>query len=343
VGLITELNGRGYAVGAIKRSHHPLPLDKPGSDTDLFARAGASAVIFGASDGILVRGPEPAMRLADLVSRFAGTADVVVVEGFKHDVLGAVAEIEQPAGGGNPGRVALRSMDGRRLLRTRMDDIAGLADAFEAECCLSAAGDVWLRDRIRAAAVTHGHRCAGITLGVRMALAAAEALGLDLPAAPHRLNVTLETARCAADAVATATGCSVGKSDLRVHDVGKLAAVFTDLEASRAVRVSVRSAVRDLVSTWAPGVEDPRRAQDIAYRLIPDTGLFTITEAEPEVEPPAPRGRVDCAACGEEVVLRHAVPNDGRLWCQPCASRAPASTGGRDDRGERTASPVERG
>lgn len=317
--LIAGWAARGYAVGAIKRSHHPVPDDRQGSDTDEFARAGATAVIFGASDGVLTRVPVPATDLSALAQGFAGRADVVVVEGFKHDALGAVAMIEEPARDSAPGRVAITSMDGRLLIRTRMDDVEGMIDALEADFRLSTAGDAALRQLIREASVAHGHRCAGIVLGARIGLAALGALAVPRPVPEHRLSVVLETAKCAADAIGTATGCSVGKRNLRVEEIGKLGAVVVDHEAGRAVRVAVRSGVRDLVATWAPGIADDRRAQEVAYRLMPDTDLLTIAEvAVPEAVPFA-RGRVDCVRCGEEVARPYAVPAPEGLVCRPCA------------------------
>ena len=79
--LIEAFSRRGYAVGAIKRSHHPLPPDKPGSDTDLFMQAGAMSVVFGTAEGTLLRNPTPATSLAALVEPYAGIADLVIVDG----------------------------------------------------------------------------------------------------------------------------------------------------------------------------------------------------------------------------------------------------------------------
>ena len=45
--LIPLLTVRGLRVGVVKHTHHALEMDKPGSDTDRYRSAGASAVAVG--------------------------------------------------------------------------------------------------------------------------------------------------------------------------------------------------------------------------------------------------------------------------------------------------------
>jgi formylmethanofuran dehydrogenase subunit E len=271
--LIREFTRRGYAVGAVKHSHHPVPLDKPGADTDLFARAGATRVAFLAADGVVDRSPAPA-PLAEAIKRLVGEVDVAIVEGFKADQFGARIHID-----GASRQATLTSMDGRGLLSAAQHDVTAFADAIEREFELTAVGDDALRRLIRRAAATHGHLCPGVTLGVRMALAAAQHLELPLPA-PHRaLDVTVETARCATDAISSATGCSVGQRNLRVDERGQLAARFLDVRDGREVRVVARDESKELAQLAAPAGLSRRHAQSIAYRLMPDDLLFEVETA----------------------------------------------------------------
>jgi len=279
--LIEEFTRRGYAVGAIKRSHHSLPLDKPGADTDLFAKAGAIAVSFGTNDGVLVRDPHPATMLPALLGPFLGHADLVVIEGFKDDTFGAVAAIEQPARDGLHGRIALRGMDGDVFFGSQMDDITGMVDACEAEFGLSALGDPIVRSYVRRSSVAHGTRCAGITLGVRVALAGLGALGLTVSSSPRRLCATVEAICCAVDAIGTVTGCSLGKRNLRLNEKGKLAVVFTDLETMQTVRVAVRLGIQPDMCAGASDTSTSERQQalDTAYRTMSDAQLLSIERA----------------------------------------------------------------
>ena len=174
--LIQELTKRGYAVAAVKRSHHPVPPDRTGSDTDRFTRAGASVVLFCGPDGSLARTSAPA-ALGEAVRRLTGEADIAIVEGFKDDALGAVIRLS----GGPDGSAVFATMAGVTVLATDASDIEGLTAAIEREFQLSAAGGPELRALVRRASAAHGHCCPGIVLGVRMALAGLAALALPLP------------------------------------------------------------------------------------------------------------------------------------------------------------------
>jgi formylmethanofuran dehydrogenase subunit E len=247
-----------------------VPADKPDSDTDLFARAGASRVIFAASDGVIER-TAVVPPLEAILGRLEGDADLVLVEGFAKSGHGAALRIDSTTG-----QAHLITMDGRALCSSRQDDVIGFADAIERAFELASGGDDVLRRLVRRAASAHGHQCPGVTLGVRMALAAARALALPLPDRGHRLSVVVETARCAADAIASATGCSVGKRTLRVEERGSLAARFFDAGSGQGVYIAVRDGARALVAQWAPAGVSPPHAQAIAYRVMPDAVLLDL-------------------------------------------------------------------
>lgn len=81
--LIAQLKGRGYRVGVIKHTDHPVEFDRPGKDTWRHARAGADVVVLASPDNVTaVRkyksppGPEDVLPLVDGV-------DLIIIEGFK--------------------------------------------------------------------------------------------------------------------------------------------------------------------------------------------------------------------------------------------------------------------
>lgn len=80
------LAARGLKVSALKDAHHGVDLDKPGKDTYRYREAGAAEVILRTAEryAILVETPETVM-LDELLARVRPDADVVVVEGFKHE------------------------------------------------------------------------------------------------------------------------------------------------------------------------------------------------------------------------------------------------------------------
>ena len=173
-------------------------------------------------------------------------------------------------------------------------------------------------------AARHSHLCPRQVLGIRLALAAADALSLTVPRSDKRLLTILETDGCFADGVEVASGCTVGHRTLRVEDYGKTAAVFVDVKAERAVRVAPRLDVRERAYRYAS--EDRRHyfAQLSAYQIMPDDQLLTVEEVV-LVRPVAeivsrPGVRVNCAICGEEIINEREMVVDGRPLCLHCAN-----------------------
>ena len=122
--LIALLAGRGLRVAAVKRSHHTLPDERPGSDTDRFAEAGAAAVAFHAPDGVLLRrSAEPALE--ESLHALGGGYDLIVVEGFRDDTIGAVIRLD------HLGTARLESEASEPLLATASTDVVAFADALE--------------------------------------------------------------------------------------------------------------------------------------------------------------------------------------------------------------------
>ena len=82
--LVADLTARGLAISTVKRSHHPIDPDPPGTDSHRHRAAGAHETLL-ASPGRFTltqesRGPEP--DLPALLARLA-PVDLVLVEGFK--------------------------------------------------------------------------------------------------------------------------------------------------------------------------------------------------------------------------------------------------------------------
>lgn len=105
--LVAELTNRGYRVATIKHSHHPIDIERDGTDSARHREAGALgvAVLSPAGWGIvgptreITRDPDPAPPLAAVVARLA-PADIVIVEGWKS---AAIPKIEVRRDGQGPG------------------------------------------------------------------------------------------------------------------------------------------------------------------------------------------------------------------------------------------------
>lgn len=179
-----------------------------------------------------------------------------------------------------------------------------------------------LEDILRESARRHKHLCPRQVLGARMALYAGELLNLDLPRNDKRLLVIAETDGCAVDGIGAATGCHVGGRTLRIADLGKVAATFTDTHAETSLRIAPSSASRPLALDYFPESKNRWQAMLNAYQVIPAAELFIvqrvnlITPVDAIVS--SPNKKAMCEVCGEEIFNGREVLHDGMILCKPC-------------------------
>jgi len=172
----------------------------------------------------------------------------------------------------------------------------------------------------------HSHLCPRQILGVRMGLCGLKALGVSANQGSKRLLVITETDGCFADGLAAATDCTVGHRTLRVEDYGKAAATFVDTQTGLAIRVAPALDIRERAYQYASN--EPRHyfAQMQAYQVMPDEEMFTLTEVHLATSiaeiVSRPGVRVNCDACGEEIMNERETHKDGQVLCKACASRA---------------------
>ncbi|RMG02609.1 MAG: formylmethanofuran dehydrogenase [Nitrospirae bacterium] len=170
----------------------------------------------------------------------------------------------------------------------------------------------------------HGHLCPGQVLGVRMAIYGLEKIGITDPKGSDRKKIYLfvEIDRCATDALQSVTGCSLGKRTMRFIDYGKMAATFVNLETGKAVRVVALEEARERSGEYFPDIENKYQRQLEAYKVMPDSELFTSqdvrVEIPPEDMPGRPLRRVQCSVCGEYVQDMREVRKNGSIYCRSC-------------------------
>lgn len=171
----------------------------------------------------------------------------------------------------------------------------------------------------------HGHICAGQVIGVRMAMAGLEYIGIDDPKGRDRkkLYVLVEIDRCATDAIQSVTGCSLGKRSMRWVDFGVMAATFVNLESGKSVRITALEESRELSKQYCPEVVDKYQRQLEAYKVMPLEELFSFQEVEVELDdcdmPGRPIRRVQCEECRDWVQDCREVERDGKTLCRACA------------------------
>jgi formylmethanofuran dehydrogenase subunit E len=322
--LVRELAGRGTRVTVVKHTHHPIDWDTPGKDSWRFREAGAVAVVLRTPDWNFVE----SRRSADLdrVALAFARPDLIIHEGDRASNVGKVIvgeSVDEARVKGTRGPIiaAIGVEPASDIPWFDHEDVRGLA-AFLMQPDEGPSFEALLERSVAA----HGHLCPGQVLGVRVSMRGLRELGLPVPPPAKRLIAVIETDRCAADAVASVTGCSLGKRSLKFRDFGKMAATFLDLQSGRAVRVAVRDDSRDVAGAYATEGEDSHAAQTRAYCRMPDEALLSVTEVRvsiPESDMPGrPRNRVACSICREHVSDDRHLVVEGSVLCRGCAGEA---------------------
>jgi formylmethanofuran dehydrogenase subunit E len=183
-----------------------------------------------------------------------------------------------------------------------------------------------LKELLDTTTAMHRHLCPRQVLGVRMGLYAGELLGLALPQADKRLYTVLETDGCAADGIAVAVNCWVGRRTMRIEDYGKVAATFVDTQTGVTLRIVPRPTVRQAAREYAPQAGNKWEAQLIGYQLMPCAELFDVREVvlRTAIEQiiSRPGRKALCDACGEEIMNEREVLTDGVTLCRACAGES---------------------
>lgn len=183
-----------------------------------------------------------------------------------------------------------------------------------------------IQDLLNRSAALHYKLCPRQVLGVRMGLAGADALGIDVPRQDKRLLVIVETDGCFVGGIEAATGCSVSHRTLRVEDYGKVAATFVDKKDEYALRLSPKPDIRQRAKVYAPGQTKRYFAQLEGYQFMPVDELFDVQEVtlaqDLEKIVGYPGRRVNCFVCGEEIINQREVRREGLVYCRPCTGDA---------------------
>lgn len=182
---------------------------------------------------------------------------------------------------------------------------------------------------LQGAAKEHGHLCPGQVIGVRMALLGLDLVGLENPKETRdikKLVVYVEIDRCATDAISYVTGVKLGRRSLKFKDYGIMAATFINLETNTAFRILSTESSRSIAGFYAPHIEDPHARQLEAYKIMPLSELFEVSQVRvslKESDMPGPANhKTCCEKCG--IVIRDAkeVLVEDKVFCHACAGMA---------------------
>lgn len=126
--LIPLLSASGLRIAVVKHTHHVIDLDQPGKDSYRLREAGAQQVVLASHKRIIAQREVTEERqeasLADALHSIpAGSADLILVEGFKHESYPKI-ELHRPSLG-----KPLMCVDDSTIMAVASDDPALLIPA----------------------------------------------------------------------------------------------------------------------------------------------------------------------------------------------------------------------
>ncbi|RLG31236.1 formylmethanofuran dehydrogenase [Methanosarcinales archaeon] len=183
----------------------------------------------------------------------------------------------------------------------------------------------------------HGHTCPAMPLGIRVGLAAMNALGVER-AKNKELYCLCETgpahaAMCFGDGVQVATGCTFGKANIESLGYSKSAITLIEVKSKRAVRVVLNPEFQkmalssEFVKLRAQGVEPQDIKSEITDPLVekacslPDEEILIVGEVFNIAFEPR-KGTFEwheCDNCGEVVFAHGLRVVNNKHFCIPCS------------------------
>ncbi|MFZ3058618.1 MAG: FmdE family protein [Candidatus Methanoperedens sp.] len=171
----------------------------------------------------------------------------------------------------------------------------------------------------------HGHLAPGIALGLRMSELALSRLNAR-KGDKHLIGIS-ETARCLADAMQAATGCTLGHGNACVEDYGKLAITIGDVRTKKGVRVALKEGANmhySLMNKWMMRLGKPTHEEEeiLGMQLLTlDSSYFLIQNVEIKKNQSFEKSDiVRCTKCNE--LIPQSLLITGEDYCKACGGLA---------------------
>jgi formylmethanofuran dehydrogenase subunit E len=186
---------------------------------------------------------------------------------------------------------------------------------------------------IKEAQIFHGHWCPGLATGIRIAEMALREVGSS---EDEEIVAVAECDNCSVDAVQFLTGCTIGKGNLRIENLGKTAFRLYRRRDGKAVRIvrkprplkqeSPRET--DLRNRYSSGTLTPDEQKEYAQMRERQCDSIMASELDDLLEcktcdiPVPPRALMTdslvCDCCGEEVMETKTRNFRGQVLCLHC-------------------------
>ncbi len=173
----------------------------------------------------------------------------------------------------------------------------------------------------------HGHLAPGIALGLRMSEISLSRMNTK-KGDKHLVGIS-ETARCLADAMQAASGCTLGHGSAFVEDYGKLALTLGDVRTGKGVRVALKDEANKhstLMNKWMMrlGKLSHEEEEDLGMQLLDmEERHFLIQDVEISRGQNFEKSRiVTCKICGELIPESLTERKGIEIYCKSCAGSA---------------------
>lgn len=165
-----------------------------------------------------------------------------------------------------------------------------------------------IQDLYEKSAIFHGHKCPGLSIGVRAAYEAMRLLDLSFSEDEEVVCIS-ENDACGVDGIQVVLGCSVGKGNLLFRLRGKQAFSFYNRMNGKRIRLIKKEMALDMSR------EDKQN-----YILeAPFEDIFTVTDVKFELPEEARIfNSVVCEKCGELAAEPYIRLDNGKKICLDC-------------------------
>ncbi len=180
----------------------------------------------------------------------------------------------------------------------------------------------------------HGHVCPGLAIGYKVAEIALENLK-ESRADDEEIIAVVENDACGIDAIMVMTGCTLGKGNLILKDVGKQVYTFGSRIADQAIRISVnrntipgRPEMNELQNKMKEGVASEKEKEDYSRQRqqviddilnMPSEQFATIKIVDFALpEKASIFTSLECSCCGEYAMEPRTRNQNGQVVCLDC-------------------------